>query len=169
MTGRTLEDELHNVFTDEYISGLIKMLYSMAERFFSEYELRNKVFLDENILEYCFIDILVDLARIKPFHEISNLNMAKIISYSASWWIRRKPFQRINGACDDTLYVNELFALFLLLHAMNVQKQQVVYEQIKEHLRQIVYHLKYRNTNPQTLELLIAGYDMGRQRRETTQ
>ena len=34
-------------------------------------------------------------------------------------------------------------------------------EQLKQNIKQLFYHLKYRNTNPQTLELLLVGIGMG--------
>ena len=64
-------------------------------------------------------------------------------------------------------YINERFALTLLLHAGNCYDENSNYyeEDQKELVKgvgQIYYHLKYRNTNPQTLELFLIGLENGR-------
>lgn len=79
--------------------------------------LKGNVYFNDNIFEYGIIDILVDIARLKHFHDISNVNYIKFIAYTASWCIKRKPFQLIDGCDQKFLYINECFALTILLQA----------------------------------------------------
>ena len=67
----------------------------------------------------------------------------------------------------DYIYVNESFALSLLLQASgcfdsNVKCAKEDKEKVEKLIEQIFYHLKYRNTNPQTLELLLVGIGNGK-------
>lgn len=172
-TGKTLKEELNESYSDEYIENSGLFVYKMAEEFYVRHDLKGKVYFNENIFEYCLIDILVDLARLKHFHEISRVNFVKFMAYTASWCLKRKPFQLIKGCDEKYLYVNELFALSLLLQASGFYDENVnYYEEDKKELidsfGQIFYHLKYRNTNPQTLELLLIGMETGKKVHVTT-
>ena len=73
----------------------------------------------------------------------------------------------IEGAGAQYIYVNEQFALSLLLQASGCFDPDVKYakediEKVEKSVEQIFYHLKYRNTNPQTLELLLVGVEKGK-------
>ena len=110
---------------------------------------------------------MVDLARLKYFHDISRVNYVKFIAYTASWCLKRKPFQIIEGCGEEYIYVNERFALTLLLQASGCYDENAGYctkdrEELAKGVKQMYYHLKYRNTNPQTLELFLIGLENGR-------
>ena len=110
-------------------------------------------------------DLLHDLKRLSCFHEIKRPNFLKIIAYTASWWIRRKPYQIIEDD-NDLIFINEQFALSLIFFATKLKnkKNQIIKEnaqKLKDGVNKIFYHLKYRNTNPQTLELFIIGTELG--------
>lgn len=162
-----LKEELNDAFSDEYIFNVGLLIHSLAEKFYKEEQLEGKVYFDETIFENCLIDILVDIARLKYFHDISLVNYIKLMSYTASWCLKRKPFQLIEGCNKDYIYINEQFALSLLLQAAGYMDECTKYEKANEeniikNISQIFYHLKYRNTNPQTLELLLVGIDNGK-------
>lgn len=129
--------------------------------------MESQVYFDDNIFQYCLIDILVDIARLKRFHDISQINYMKFIAYTASWILKRKPFQLIDGCDKKYLYVNEVFALTLLLQASGCYDENEKYNVESEGalvnaIRQMFYHLKYRNTNLQTLELFLIGLETGK-------
>ncbi len=164
---KTLKEELNSTFSDEYIRNVSLLIHQMAEQFYEEQKLEGKVYFDDIVFEYCLIDILEDIARLRHFHDIELVNYVKLMAYTASWCLKRKPFQMIEGASVDYIYVNERFALSLLLQAsgcfdsgIKCAKEDV--EKVEKLVEQIFYHLKYRNTNPQTLELLLVGIENGK-------
>lgn len=166
-TYKTLKEELNSTFSDEYIYNAGMLIHQMAENFYEEQNLVDKVYFDDSIFEHCLIDILVDIARLKYFHDIDLVNYIKLMAYTASWCLKRKPFQLIEGAGSDYIYINEKFALSLLLQASgcfddSVKCAEEDREKVEKLVEQIFYHLKYRNTNPQTLELLLVGIEKGK-------
>lgn len=164
---KKLKDELNESFSDEYINNAGMLIHKLAEEFYTSNKLVGKAYFNDNIFEYCLIDILVDIARLKHFHDISRVNYIKFIAYTASWCIKRKPFQLIKGCDEKYLYVNERFALSILLQASGCCDGDVNYyaedqKELVEAIGQMFYHLKYRNTNPQTLELFLIGLQTGK-------
>ncbi len=164
---KQLKEELNESFTDAYIRNAGVLIHKLAEQFYKENNLNGKIYFNDDIFNHCLIDILVDLARLKYFHDISRVNYVKFMAYTASWCLKRKPFQIIEGCKEELIYVNERFALTLLLQAVSCYDEKVYYcmEDHKEILKgigQIYYHLKYRNTNPQTLELFLIGLENGK-------
>ena len=164
---KTLKEELNESFTDDYIRNAGAFIHNLAETFYEKNKLEGKVYFDDNIFENCLIDILVDIARLKYFHDISYVNYIKFIAYTASWCLKRKPFQLIEGCSEEYIYVNEIFALTILLQACGLYErstkiEKAEYEEVLKGIRLFLYHLKYRNTNPQTLELLLVGLESGK-------
>lgn len=164
---KKLKEELNESFSDEYIHNAGLLIHKLAEEFYKDNELEGNVYFNDNIFEYCLIDILVDIARLKYFHDISRVNYVKFIAYTASWFLKRKPFQLVEGCEEKYLYVNERFALSLLLQASGCYDENVNYyeedqKELVEAIGQMFYHLKYRNTNPQTLELFLIGMETGK-------
>ena len=164
---KKLKEELNESFTDEYIYNAGTLIHKFAEQFYNENNLKGKIYFNEDIFNYCWIDILVDLARLKHFHDISRVNYVKFIAYTASWILKRKPFQILEGCTEDYIYINERFVLTLLLQAGNCYDKNVNYyagdqKDLVKSIGQIYYHLKYRNTTPQTLELFLIGLENGR-------
>ena len=163
----TIQEELNENFSNEYIYNAGVLIHSLAEKFYEENKLDGKVYFNDDIFSNCLIDILVDIARLKQFHDMDLVNYIKLISYTASWIIKRKPFQLIDGAGEGYIYVNEKFALSILLQAVGffdadarIKDEDV--EIITKNISAVFYHLKYRNTNPQTLELLLVGIENGK-------
>ena len=63
--------------------------------------------------------------------------------------------------------MNERFALTILLQASGCYDENFDYsaedqQELINTIKQMIYHLKYRNTNPQTLELLLIGMNAGK-------
>ncbi len=164
---RKLKEELNESFSDEYITNAGLLVHRLAEIFYEKNNLEGKVYFNDHIFEYCLIDILVDIARLKHFHDISRVNYTKFIAYTASWFLKRKPFQLLEGCDEKYIYVNERFALTLLLQASGCYDEKADYytedrEKLLSAIGQMFYHLKYRNTNPQTLELFLIGLETGK-------
>ena len=82
------------------------LIHKLAEEFYKDYGLEGNVYFSDSIFEGCLVDILVDIARLKHFHDISRVNYIKFIAYTASWCLKRKPFQLLLQACgcsDDNM------------------------------------------------------------------
>ena len=164
---KTIQEELNESFTDDYIYNAGLLVHSLAEKFYNENKLEGKVYFNDDIFENCLLDILVDIARLKHFHDIDLVNYNKLVAYTASWIIKRKPFQLIENGGDKYIYINEKFALSLLLHAAgffdsNMKIKEIEECKLKKNISAMFYHMKYRNTNPQTLELLLVGIENGK-------
>lgn len=164
---RKLKEELNKSFTDNYIRNAGILIHRMAEQFYEDNDLDGKVYFNDDIFQHCLIDILVDIARLKYFHDISRVNYMKFAAYTASWCLKRKPFQMVEGCNEKYIYVNERFALTLLLDAAECYDENAHYcaedrAELIKGIGQIYYHLKYRNTNPQTLELFLIGLENGK-------
>ena len=164
---KTIQEGLNESFTNEYIYNAGLLVHSLAEKFYEENGLEGKVYFNDDIFGNCLVDILVDIARLKHFHDIDLVNYIKLISYTASWIIKRKPFQLLEDAGEEYIYINEKFALSLLLQAvgffdsnMKIREGEVC--KLTKNVSEMFYHLKYRNTNPQTLELLLVGIENGK-------
>ena len=71
-------------FVNSYIRNAGLFIHNLAETFYDKNKLAGKVYFDDNIFENCLIDILVDIARLKYFHDISYVNYIKFIAYTAS-------------------------------------------------------------------------------------
>lgn len=163
----TIKDVIYEVFTKEYVENIGKLLHQIAEKFVDEQSFDGKVYFDEEIFKFCLLDMFVDLARLKSFHDIDFLNYNKIISYASSWCLKRKPFQRVENCGKGNLFVNERFVMSMLLDAAGAMDEKAKYAQvdrggIEKDINHLYYHLKYRNTNPQTLELYLTGLHTGK-------
>ena len=156
-----ITQDLIKHFGKEYIENYYRFLYEKAEVFLSENDLQNTIIFNKQIFDLMFTDIMVDLKRLASYHNIKTLNETKLYTYAASWWLRRKPFQLENSdALKEYIYINESFVRSLLFIQIMDRKilltEQNTTNLIKltEHLH---HHLKYRNVNPQTLELFVTA------------
>lgn len=164
---KTLKEMLERFFTREYIRGVGVLIHTLAEKFYEQNSLKGKVYFNEDIFDACLTDILVDLARLKDFHDIERVNYVKLIAYTASWCLKRKLFQLVGDCGEEFVSINEKFAFTLLLEAGGCFDNNVRYEigdqsALVKNMAQVFYHLRYRNTNPQTLELFLIGLESGR-------
>ena len=152
--------ELVKHFGRRTIENWAIKLHQDAENFLAQRGWTAKAFIDDELFFLCLTDMLADMMRLKNFHEIDHANKIKQHAYAASWWLRRKPICFSEGNDESTLWANELFALTLLFDALTAKiSDETVYNKSRamEVARHALYHLKYRDTNPQTLELFLTG------------
>lgn len=148
-------------FNAEYRSGFGECLLNLLIEFINKKNIGDKTKLNTPVFEHYLIDVFADLARLSDFHNCENPNYEKTMSYCASWWIRRKPLGLLVED-EDLIYVNEEFAFYLVLHAIDIENRIVNNKtKIDESLKKLIYHLKYRYVNPQTLELYMQGISLG--------
>lgn len=122
---------------------------------------------NERILLAVLLDYWADIYRLKNFHLIEKARTDKIFAYLITWIIRRKPLQFVHYTNEEKdIYVNERFAAFLLLNEclLSGQKKFVKSENLEElerYVDAVLYYFKYRECNPQVLELMIESFKMG--------
>lgn len=159
--------EIVNYFGDTKISDRYKFLYDKMVEYIHVRELEDKLFIHEGILQQAIMDYFVDIYRIKEFHKIDCADMNKILAYEAYWILRRKPIQPKESALDDRLvFANEGFVTTLLAHEFLIPSSEEPLSRdeeakLLEYLRRLNYHLKYRNVDKQSLELLLLSFKTG--------
>ena len=134
-------------------------------KFVTEFGLDKKVVVLGRPLKQALVDYFVDIERVKTFHKITNINVAKIYAYTAYWLLKRKPIQVIQpfNGCE---YVNELFVTAFLASSFSAQKGINNVQKNKNPVFQefhdlIFYNLKYRTISQQSLELMLEAFFCG--------
>ena len=160
--GKNLYEDLFEEFSEDEIFFCVKGLYQKAVDFLQNGNFPKTIYLNEKIYLYCWRDIFEDIAKMRRFHGLKSEDDIKLHAYTAAWWIRRKPFQHKENCEERFLYVNENFAVAILLQASNLYDKQsgnytVGKEKVLQAVEPLLYHLKYRSVNPQTLELFLTG------------
>ena len=160
--GKNLYKDLFEEFTEDEIFSCVKGLYQKAAEFLLNGKFPKEIYLNETIYLYCWRDIFEDIAKLRRFHGLESEDDIKLYAYTAAWWIKRKPFQHKENCDERFLYVNENFAVTILLQASHLyDKESGNYTVSKDKVLQVVkpllYHLKYRPVTPQILELFLTG------------
>ena len=161
-------DELAGYFGEEWITGFVKYISSIIEHYWKN-GLNDIANVDPDIYGWCLIDILYDLKRMREFHELDSISEDRILTYTAAWIIKRKPIQMIQGKAGgkpEYLYINEKIAFILISKAAGIEdgRFKVADNYRKDAIRyldRILYHLRFRNTSPRTLEVLVYGTKLG--------
>lgn len=84
-----------------------------------------------------------------------------------SWIVHRKPLQYIHYTNDEKdIFVNERFGVYLLLSECLLcgEKDLLLIEnkeKLDKYIQLLLYYLKYRECNPQVLELAVESFKMG--------
>lgn len=156
-----ITQEMKDFFGEDYIINYYSFIYNKAYSYLTKNKLELVVWLDINQFDSMFTSILVDLKRMSLYHNTHAINFVKLCSYAASWWIKRKPYRVVEyGSNKSLVYINENFAstlLFLHIYGTHVPLTECKKEKIQTLVRHTRYHLRYRNTNPQVLELYVNG------------
>ncbi len=155
-----------NKFEKRY-EGLYNQMYSYIEK--SGYS--NAVKINDIILGFMLVDYFTDIERLKEFHGVNHINSIKLISYTVYWLLRRKPIQIIKS--DKKLqYVNERFALALILEFLSSKDKQHIAIRTNAGLKAfrelLFYFFKFRQFNAQDIELMITAFFAGQIYQETT-
>jgi len=111
---------------------------------------------------FCFRNIIADLTKFRNLPVLTSPDNVRLYSYTAAWWIRRKPFQQRENCSKDFLYINESFAATLLFQASTLYdrdtgKYTVSKDKLAAVARQLMNYLKFQPVTPQALELFLAG------------
>lgn len=160
-------DELIQKVGEKKFRERLEELITSANAFIKEAGYEKHVECNERIMLSVLLDYFTDIFRLKEFHDIEKVRTEKIFSYTIAWIVRRKPLQYIHYTDEEKdIFVNERFGVYLLLNEclLSGEKKfvsQVNKQKLKEYIELLLYYLKYRECNPQVLELAIESFKMG--------
>lgn len=138
-----------------------------ADDFIKAAGYEENVVCNERIMMQVLLDYYADIRRLKDFHDIEKVRTEKVIAYTVSWIIKRKPLQFIRYSEEEKdIFVNERFAVYLTINECMLKgnKKYVSPEnskKMKEYISLLLYYFKYRECNPQVVELAIESFKMG--------
>ncbi len=138
------------------------VLFQEMNQFIKESQCENNAYVNEMILGYALLDYFEDVERLKSFHKVEHINSIRIVSYTAFWLLKRKPIQVSPNFNDKNLvYINERFVLSYILSFLS-QEGKDIDEQDKKGVesftQSLLYFLKYRLTNVNSLEMIIMSF-----------
>lgn len=142
-------------------------LIKSANVYIQEAGYEGHVQCNQRIMLNVMLDYFADIFRLKEFHDIEKVRTEKIFAYTVAWLVRRKPLQFIHDTDEEKdMFVNERFAAYLLLNEclLGGEKKVVSDEnksKLDEYIELLLYYFKYRECNPQVLELAIESFKMG--------
>ena len=145
----------------------LKELIDTANCFIRDAGYSQYVECNERIMLNVVLDYLADIYRLKDFHGIEFVRIEKIIAYTAAWIVRRKPLQFVTYTDEEKdIFVNERFAAYLMINEclFDDDKKYIParYEKkLEEYYNLLLYYFKYRECNPQVIELAIEYFKMG--------
>jgi hypothetical protein len=157
-------------FTKKKVRDRYHRLLVSTREFIQEMGYDDHVVCNEAILLIVVLEYFSDIMRLKDFHDIDRVNDIKILAYETSWLLRRKPLQiKRDKDTNDQEYAfcNEQFAfsqLTLWLKKNDIEKGTLILSQddLNFFTQTLFYHLKYRDHDPQTLELMLISFMAGR-------
>lgn len=161
-------EDLIEEFSEVVIRSRYAFLHKECNEFLKSMNLADAVRVDEVLLMHAVLDYFSDVSRLKKFHHINHINEIKVISYESFWLLRRKPLQVVkeNQNSDFLSFVNEKFvfsriAAFLVEDKMELVLREEDKKAFLNYLDTLYYFLKYRQYDPQMLELMILGFKAG--------
>ena len=142
-------------------------LQKTADNFISSANFDGYVVCNPRILLQVQLDYFADLYRLKDFHGIEHAKTEKILAYELAWLLKRKPLQfKEYTDKERDIFVNERFAVYLIINEclLSGEKRFVdatAYKAFEKYQELLFYYFKYRETNPQVIELIIESFKMG--------
>lgn len=157
-------DKVISDFTDKNnkFGVRFEVLYQEMNQFIKESKCENVAYVNEMILGYSLLDYFEDVERLKAFHKVEHINSIRIVSYTAFWLLKRKPIQISPNVNDKNLvYINERFVLSYILSFLS-QEGKDIDKQTKKGVesfeQSLLYFLKYRLSNVNSLEMIIMSF-----------
>ena len=145
----------------------LEELKKSADRFIQEAGYQEHVECNERILLNVLLDYYADIFRLKEFHDIKKVRTEKIFAYTVAWIIKRKPLQFIHYTDEEKdIFVNERFAAYLMINECLLcgDKKFISVENMdkwKDYVNLVLYYFKYRECDPQVVELAIESFKIG--------
>lgn len=157
---------LLSYFPDNIIFFRFKTLLSNTIAILKKRNITDKVRIDLESFKMMILDYFTDIARLKDFQDIEHTNVQKIYGYQLYWFLRRHPIQIIQEF-PKNFDINEkvAIALFLprILKEAGIDQNKPSGTAAKNFINLLFYNMKYRTYTPQSLELMIEAFLVGRQ------
>lgn len=154
----------------EKFENRLRILLQTIDAFLKEGNFSKEIQCNERILYHVILDYFSDIFRLKEFHDIKHTMTVKNISYLMYWFLKRKPIQ-MNPECktEMDIFINERFACYMIVNEClfkNAGNKQVSLdkagtEKFERYVELMLYYFKYRQVNPQVIELMIESFHMG--------
>jgi hypothetical protein len=159
--------EVINKIPKKELDNRYERLLESAQKFINEMGYNGHVICNETMLMYSVLGYYSDITRLKNFHKIEKENEPKLIAYEVSWLLKRRPLQLIKNSAHEYIFCNEQFAFSQItfwLKKNEIEKgtEALSHQDLKYFTKALFYHLKYRDYNPQTLELMLLSFIAGR-------
>ena len=154
-----------NYFGKEKIATRIAELLTEVSSFLSTIKVdSSKVKVNDLLLIYVVMDYFTDIMRLKEFHPVSLANKYKIIAYEIFWWLRRKPIQLLDEGTPENAFINEKFAVSLVLGLFDSDLRidcEDAQEYIDSFYDSLYYYFKYRHFTAQDIEMILLSFKAG--------
>lgn len=165
----TSYDDIVNKVTLQRVQERFRDLNQSYIDFIESENISDKVKVNSFMLIHAILDYFTDIARLKDFHKIDHTNSYKTLAYEISWLLRRKPLQVLEDENESLVYINEKFILSYAFNFITESKKSIRYQELNEVKKQcfhgfiesFYYHLKFRNCDPQVLELAMLSFEAG--------
>lgn len=157
-------------FGEERIKRRLEFFLEIIEKYIKSLgeEYKEKLAVNDKVLEYCVLDYFADIKRLMEFHKIERINNIKRVAYESQWLLRRKPIQILSESDEDDVivYANEKFVLsYLFQELLKDNEDKILSDVNKEKFRafteSLYYHLKYRDFDAKVLELMLLSFKAG--------
>ncbi len=172
-------DDVLNYFGSDKIENRYMFIFDKMQEYIKVRGMEEDLFINPILLQQAVMDYFVDIYRMKEFHKIEKTDMMKILAYESYWILRRKPIQSKNGTFaeevpvrldDRHTYANEGFITTLIAHEflfpeVDEPLSEDEEDTLLDFLRHLNYHLKYRSTDKQGLEMVFHAFKLGRKLR----
>ena len=136
-----------------------------AEEFLAMLKIeQSKARINNFLLVHAVMDYFTDIARLKSFHPVDYVNKYKIIAYEVFWWLRRKPIQLIDKGEPDTVFINEKFAVSLILSVLDYDardQSKDAQKYIDSFQDSLYYYFKFRHFTAQDIEMILLAFKAG--------
>lgn len=159
-------DDVLSEIGEEKIRERLDELINTAKGFIKEVGLEEATECSERIMFQVVLDYFSDIIRLKEFHGIEHVRQEKILAYEIAWLIKRKPIQLKKEIEDQSdIYINERFAAFLYMNDLLESGEYFIDDsnivKYDNYLNLLFYYFKYRECNPQVIELSIEAFKLG--------
>lgn len=159
---------LLEIFTEEALLHRFQFLYGKAKEYIASLKLGDILSVNEYLIDEIVLDYFADIARLKNFHHIERVEPIKVASYTAYWVNRKKPIQMLRSPENDEIkkfqgfgLINEIFAssVFIAMVYNTARPIATSFASFNRFQKVLKYHLTYRQTTAQMLELVLYALD----------